>query len=701
MIKYPLKESTMSKRTSFQSIFLSLFVSCLLVLGVYSIFTRYDYRQLDNTLDNTLSFVTTRIKRCENLNTNDRVKSLVRLVDKTNELSRVIKDENELNTQFIQEYCSNQRVDGVFVLDENLNTVLDYQDDSVSWQDMIGVDSISNIPSSNKNYSIRIDQDGKIYDFAAVPRLDDNGVVIAYKEKELLEAIPKEDYFKYFNFKMNGLVVMVENDKIVSSNDTSLLSLTEKEVNKKYGVVFENTKQFIKATTINGKYYGNKYDVDGYTIYILYPQSQVFNIRTMATWLSVILIFILWGVLSMIRISMEREKERENKLELQEAVKEAQMANAAKTNFLRRMSHDLRTPINGINGMVEISRHYAGNEEKQEECRQKISSASSFLLDLVNNVLDMSKLESGTILLEEKSVNLKQLIQDTNSVIQVQAIEKGIQFEEHFELKHSHVLASPIHIRQIIQNIESNAIKYTHNGGKVEAYYKEILIDQNTIQFEFICKDNGIGMSEEFQKKAFEPFTQEFNDARTSYEGSGLGLSITHELIKYMNGDVTLQSELNQGSQFIIHIPLKIDTSVVEEELNDKKVKTDLSGIQILLVEDNEMNMEIAQFLLEKNGAKITCAWNGQEAVDTFLKSGVGTFDVILMDIMMPIKDGLQATKEIRSMDRSDAKSVVILAMSANAFQDDIQTSLKAGMNGHLSKPLKEDDLFSMIQKNI
>lgn len=696
MTKYLLKERHMSKKTTSKTIWLLLFVSCLVVLSVYIVFTRLDYRQMNSALKNILSFASNRIEQCDNLNTNDRVKSLVRLVDKSNELSRVIEVENGLNTQTLEEYCSTQKVDGVFVLDENLNTILEYQNESVAWDDMIGKDSISNIPFSQKEYSIRIRSNEKIYDFAAVPRKDASGIVIVYQEKELLEAISKKEYFENYSFNMDGIVTMIEDGQIVSSSDKNLVSLTVEQIETEYGVVFEKENHFLKVSTIHGKYYGKKYDVNGYTLYIFYPQSQAFKTRSMAIWLSVTLLFVLWVALSFIRMSMEREKERENKLALEKAVEEAQMANAAKTNFLRRMSHDLRTPINGINGMVEISRHYAGDEEKQEECRKKITSASNFLLDLVNNVLDMSKLESGKIVLEEKPVNLNQLIHDTNSVIQVQAVEKGIQFEEHFELKHINVLASPIHIRQIIQNIESNAVKYTQNGGKVETYYREIFVDKNTFLFEFICKDNGMGMSEEFQKKAFEPFTQEFSNGRTTYEGSGLGLSITHELIKYMQGDVKLESKLHEGSQFIIHIPLKIDANRVEQE-DEKAKKSDLNGLHILLVEDNEMNMEIAQFLLEKNGANITCAWNGQEAVDAFSKSEVGAFDVILMDIMMPIKDGLEATKEIRKMKRADAKSVVIIAMSANAFQDDIQTSIQTGMNGHLSKPLKEKDLISIV----
>lgn len=699
MIKYQLKGKYMSSKTTSKTIWLVLFVSCLIILGVYTVFTNYDYHQLKMTLDETLYFVTDRIEQCENLNTNDRVKSLVRLVDKSNELSRLIQAEDGLNMQTLQDYCSNQRLDGVFVLDENLNTILEYQEKSILWNDRIGKDSISNIATSKKEYSIRTENNGKIYDFAAVPRQDALGVVVTYQEKELLEAVSKENYFKNFNFKMDGIVVMSENDTIVSSNDNGLVSLSNAQLNKKYGVVFDKAREFLKVSKVNGKYYGKKYDIEGYTLYILYPQAQVFKARTLSIWLSAVLIVILWGTLSLIRVSMEREKERENKLILEKAVEEAQMANAAKTNFLRRMSHDLRTPINGINGMVEISRHHAGNEEKQEECRQKITSASNFLLDLVNNVLDMSKLESGKIQLEQKQMDLIQLIQDTNSVIQIQANEKGIQFKEQFEIKHRHVLGSPLHIRQIIQNIESNAIKYTQEGGKVEVFYEEKRVDKNHILFEFTCIDNGIGMSKEFQEKAFEPFTQEFSDARTSYEGSGLGLSISYELIKQMDGQIQMDSELHEGTRFRIQIPLRLDTSYAKKSEDSKNVQTDLNGSHILLVEDNEMNMEIAQFLLEKNGAWVTCAWNGQEAVDIFEKSEIGTFDIILMDIMMPVKNGLEAAKEIRKMKRRDAKKVLILAMSANAFQDDIQTSIQAGMNGHLSKPLDESKLLSVLCK--
>ena len=299
--------------------------------------------------------------------------------------------------------------------------------------------------------------------------------------------------------------------------------------------------------------------------------------------------------------------------------------------------------------MVEISRHCAGDEAKQEECREKILAASGFLLDLVNNVLDMNKLESGEIQLEHTSFDLESLLQETTSVIEVQAAEHGITLRHDpwaGRFAHPRLIGSPVHLRQVLQNVSSNAIKYTPTGGTVQLGVRELEPSDGAVWFEFTCADNGIGMSESFQKHVFEPFAQEDASARTSYSGTGLGLSITKEL-----------------------------------------------------VEDNALNMEIAQFLLETAGAVVTRAWNGREAVDAFAASEPGSFDVILMDVMMSVMDGLEASRTIRAMARPDAGAVPIFAMTANAFYDDIRRSREAGMNEHLTKPLEVQALLAAIAR--
>ena len=403
-------------------------------------------------------------------------------------------------------------------------------------------------------------------------------------------------------------------------------------------------------------------------------------------------------------VTEEKQHEAAIQHQLEKTADEARRANAAKTDFLRRMSHDVRTPINGIRGMVEISRHYAGDEAKQEECRQKILSASGFLLDLVNNVLDMNKLESGEIRLEQVPFDLRRLVEETVSVTEVQAKESGIRLQYNgVQGEHTAVIGSPVHVRQVLQNIASNAIKYTPEGGSVTLECCETLCANEQVSYTFRCTDTGIGMSADFQKHAFEPFAQENSNARTAYSGTGLGLAITRELVEQMGGQVTFTSQQNKGTVFVISLPFRLDpdakTGAEDPQAAQPAAGSGVRGARVLLVEDNDLNMEIAQFLLENEGAIVTKAWNGQQALEAFIASEPGSFDVILMDVMMPVMGGLEASRRIRALPRQDAATVPIFAMTANAFQDDIARSRDAGMNEHLTKPLDAPQLMAMIAR--
>lgn len=408
------------------------------------------------------------------------------------------------------------------------------------------------------------------------------------------------------------------------------------------------------------------------------------------------------GVLAITR-NISEDKRRESVVldSLQHALGEAQRANMAKNNFLRRMSHDVRTPINGVCGMVEISRRYIGDEAKQEECRRKILNAAGFLLDLVNSVLDMSKLESGEIKLESKPFHLIQLLGDIRTVAEITGENAQVTYtDQHESILHTNLIGSPVHLRQILQNISSNAIKYNRKGGFVHLTAREISADADTAMFEFVCEDNGIGMSEEFQIRAFEPFAQEHDAARTAYHGVGLGLAITKELVEQMGGTITFTSHENEGTTFTIRIPFQINHAVQDvSEQAEAFQDISIEGVRVLLVEDNELNMEIAEFLLEDEGAMVTQAYNGQEALDLFANNAPGTFDIILMDVMMPVMDGREATRRIRSLERDDAVEIPIVAVTANAFLDDVEESFAVGMNGHLTKPLDADKLKKEIYR--
>lgn len=408
------------------------------------------------------------------------------------------------------------------------------------------------------------------------------------------------------------------------------------------------------------------------------------------------------NVLYVVRqIDKQKQMEIEYSQKLLETAEEAKRANIAKTDFLRRMSHDIRTPINGIQGMINIAEHYPDDCEKQKECRDKVKEASGYLLDLVNSVLDMNKLESGVVVLENEPFNLRNVLKEANNIAKMSAEIEGLKVSfQNDAIQHTHLLGSPVHLKQILQNIAGNAIKYNREDGSISFLCEETDYKDGVATYRFVCQDTGIGMSEEFIPHVFEPFAQEEQGARTAYMGTGLGLAIVKQLVEMMGGQITMESKLNEGTTFTIILPFKIN------ELHEEKENRELNGVgevfkgmKVLLVEDNELNMEVAQFFLENAGMKVTNARDGQEAVEYFTASEEGFFDLILMDIMMPVMDGLEATKQIRALQRKDAKEIPVIAMTANAFNEDKEQTREAGMNEHLSKPIDVEKMMQVFEK--
>lgn len=395
--------------------------------------------------------------------------------------------------------------------------------------------------------------------------------------------------------------------------------------------------------------------------------------------------------------TMVTRKEQEKAL--LEALMQANEANRAKTEFLSHMSHDIRTPINGILGMLSISEKNPMDPVRQQECRTKIRAAAQHLLSLVNDVLDISKMESGSFSLGEEPFTLQDMLENCLAILRPQAEEEGLHLHVQVDpLDHPHLLGSPLHVRQILINIIGNAIKYNRPDGQITVQVTELPLDGEQALFRFTVTDTGIGMSEEFQKKLFQPFTQENNNVRTHYTGTGLGMAITKRLVEKMNGTITAESRLGEGSRFTVTLPFTIDKKACcHKEASESEAAICVKGLHLLLVEDNELNREIAQYMLEDAGAVVENAVNGQEAVDRFASCPAGTYDAILMDVMMPVMDGLQATRTIRAMDRPDARTIPILAMTANAFAEDVQKVKEAGMNEHLAKPLDMKKVLQVI----
>lgn len=387
--------------------------------------------------------------------------------------------------------------------------------------------------------------------------------------------------------------------------------------------------------------------------------------------------------------------------ELKKSAREAQIANQSKTDFLRRMSHDIRTPINGILGMIEIADNHPTDIEKLKDCRPKIRQAAGTLLSMVSDILDMNKLESGMLEPESVPFDIWALLMEVNHLTEMQAPAYGVTVHvKNPPFPVRRVIGSPTFLRRVLLNIASNALKYNRRGGRIEFSCDKIEIKGEKAYFTLTCADTGIGMSPSFQQRAFEPFTQESNTARTHYMGTGLGLSIVKEFISKMGGTITLSSQKDVGTRFTITIPFTIDHASQEAETVSQS-PVSLSGLHVLLVEDNELNREIALCLLEKEGMEITTCENGAEAVKAFRESPLGYYDLILMDIMMPVMDGYEASRRIRSLPRRDASLIPIFAMTANAFQDDIEKSHQSGMNEHLTKPLHTKTMLDAIRKYV
>ncbi|UWO14742.1 response regulator [Blautia obeum ATCC 29174] len=399
-----------------------------------------------------------------------------------------------------------------------------------------------------------------------------------------------------------------------------------------------------------------------------------------------------------LKLNQELEEKQQ---ELQNALVEAQSANKAKTSFLNNMSHDIRTPINGIMGMLTILEKSGNDGERTKDCLNKINESSKLLLSLVNDVLDMAKLESDTVVFSDESINLDQVCQEITESLYFQAEEKGLHvIGEHDDYSGIYVWSNAVHLKKILMNLFTNSMKYNKVNGFIYMSMRTIERSEDHMTCEFKIKDNGIGMSEEFIKnELFTPFVQADNSPRSDYNGTGLGMPIVKQLVEKMGGIITVESKLGEGSCFTVILPFKIDTNARPEEKED--FNADISGVRILLVEDNELNAEIAEFMLTENGAKVETVKNGLEAVQHFEASEPGTYDVILMDIMMPVMDGLTATKTIRSLERQDAKTIPIIAMTANAFREDAEKCMEAGMNAHLAKPLDDEKIKQTISEEL
>lgn len=436
---------------------------------------------------------------------------------------------------------------------------------------------------------------------------------------------------------------------------------------------------------------------------VLGAASDILLERTLRFFALVSIVFLVMTVIIITVImlgradkQLVRQKEEANQL-LKSAAEQANSANKAKSDFLSHMSHDIRTPINGIMGMTDIAMKNIGNDEKIQDCLNKISGSSQHLLGLINDVLDMSRIESGKTRVKNENFDIRTCIDNCISIIGGQVATRDLELvRELGKFRHPCLIGDELHLRQVFINILGNSVKFTPDGGEISFRAWELECTEEKALYRFELADTGIGMKEEFLPHLFEAFAQEDDGTRTTYKGTGLGMAITKEFVDLMGGTIQVESKLNIGTKFTIELWFDIDHDArIGESQVDCQV--DLVGMKVLLVEDIELNMEIAQCMLEDEGAVVTPAMNGQEAVDLFSDNPPGTFDMIIMDIMMPVMDGITAAKTIRAMERKDAKTIPIVAMTANAYEEDVQKTHDAGMNAHLSKPIDIDLMLKTL----
>ena len=655
-------------------------------------------------------------------NESSESKSLLRAIESARQMSTNIKTEKEngghLSREFLKENLQTLWVDGIIVLDTEGKTDCEYSTDESLTDEIteyLQKDIIMDFTGyEERSYSERIDrEDGSRIDIAACARKDTPGMVAIYyyTSPEFVRnyTLTIQNLLNGYSTQKDGTIIVADKGTIVASNDESLLG-QDTAGNQVVQAMKEHTDSqhifHLKNEGTGG--YGIMLKQRDYYIYAYLPDTEVFrNLPLSVTavvflYLLIFGIFCFWGYRAdLAHRKQEQEKDEKYKAELLRAAKKAEAANEAKTEFLQRMSHDIRTPINGICGMIDVADHYADNMEKQTECRAKIKKASHLLLELINEVLDMSKLESDEVVLEEIPFNLNSISEEILGVIEHMAAEQNIRILwEKKEVTHWNLIGSPVHVKRILMNILSNAVKYNKEGGYVYISCREIPSKQTAMTtLEFVCRDTGIGMAEAFQKRIFEPFAQEHAGSRTKFAGTGLGMPITKKLAVKMGGTISFESKEGIGTTFVIRIPFRIDTDMKDRTEAEEKTETSIQGLHVLLTEDNELNMEIAEFVLQNEGAVVTKAWNGQKAVDIFRKSRPGEFDAILMDIMMPVMNGYEAAKMIRSLDREDAKVIPIIAMTANAFTEDKMRAKEAGMDEHIAKPVDGKLLVKVINE--
>lgn len=703
---------------------LPLIVLLGIALSVVAGMMSYGYTtaQAEQRFADVVDYVATQSLSYEAFNNAYVTKNLIRVMEIAGEVARTIERDGSADNATLKQYADQFNVSALIVTDASGNLVSESSTDGVGYESLAAylkeapVLEVASHPL--KSYTARITlADDSVADIGCVTRRGGEGIVIAVRHQSAKavtsNTLKLQSLLDGYETIDSGNIVIENDAKVVATNAVEPTTSGAFVLPATDATIVDGIKERCLAGRVslvnaNGEWYlGTFGKARQFYVYTYTSARRYFE--TVAVVVASVLVLYGGAIAATALARRHAERQRLTDLLLQErdygdklakAAREASSANSAKTEFLRRMSHDLRTPINGIRGMVEVGDANADDLQKQTECRSKIWTASGLLLDLANEALDMSRLESGQVDLDLVPTNLVVLNREVCDILERQAEERLVTIIcDQQTLDHPYARVSATHLKRLLVNIAGNAVKYSRRGGYVRLACREVEPVDGVPIYEYTIADNGIGMSEQFQQHLYEPFSREEQRVEGASSGTGLGAPIAKQLVELMGGTMSFTSTLGQGTTFTIRLPFEqCKRSEIPQAVRVDAVDVDaVRGLRVLLVEDNELNAEIAQFTLDRAGAIVTHVKDGESAVETFAASAPHEYDVVLMDIMMPGIDGLEATRQIRALEREDAATTPIIAVSANAFAEDRRLSREAGMDAHLSKPVSSRELVEAL----
>ena len=731
------REKLLGRRGSFRMWPLELLMGILILSGVFLFVTNKDMQKTEEYLASTVGYIKEQCNQYGRMTLASETKSLLRISGSARQIEQQLTWRLRVGDPFALSEASlagcvrDSYSTGAVVLNKEKEIEVQYgvgEKEAALLQPYLDSEVLRDTANHpEKTYSVRFsDTDGAYIDLAAVGIPTTGGIVVAYYHTplEYIESfsLTTASLLSGYSVEHDGTIVVSSGNEIVASNDEKLVGKSTDEIPilRKIKEVAHSDRLVHERKDENSmeQSFGLMEHGRDYYIYAYMSESNVFGSTFQNLFYALVIYLAVVGTIhtvrwktaqgyreDQLRIQKEYTENLQVKNEqLKEAVQQADRANVAKTNFLSRMSHDIRTPLNGIIGLLKIDEAHPEDIGLIRANQKKMMVAAQHLLSLINDILQMSKLESGEIQLAHEPLNLQKLCEDVLTIVEQRAAEAGITLNYDRLVRRvafQNVYGSPLHIRHIFLNIYGNCIKYNKVGGNVRTSCTCLGNADGIVTYQWTIEDTGIGMSEEFLEHIFDPFAQERTDARSVYHGSGLGMAIVKSLVDKMNGTIEVKSKVDVGSTFVITLPFELaDVTALPLDLSpEETMLKEIRGLHLLLAEDNELNAEIAQTLLADEGVTITLAHDGKEAIDAFTSNPPGTFDGILMDVMMPVIDGLSATRTIRAMDRADAKTIPIIAMTANAFDEDIRRCLNAGMNAHLAKPLQMERVVEVLAR--